>query len=98
MRFGAQPWSQATDWPLSFEEPTAGMRARAAHAGFYESAWGKDPRIQLRTIRELLDGKGVDYPHLTGSNVTHPGAQRSQESDAETLELFGGPAQGEDGS
>jgi site-specific DNA-methyltransferase (adenine-specific) len=72
---------------LSFEEPTAGMRSEAAEAGFYESPWGKHPRIQLRTIRELLDGKGIDYPHVTGANVTLRRAQRARPADAEALEL-----------
>jgi DNA modification methylase len=74
---------------LSFEEPTAGMRAEAADAGFYESPWGRHPRIQLRTIRELLDGQGVDYPHVTGSNVTHRRATRAGVEQAESLPLFG---------
>jgi DNA modification methylase len=73
---------------LSFEEPTAGMRVEAAEAAFYESPWGRHPRIQLRTIRELLDGHGIDYPHVTGSNVTHRKAQHVRADQAETLELF----------
>jgi hypothetical protein len=45
---------------------------RFSEAGFYESPWGgKFPRIQLLTVGELLDGKSVDYPHMTGGNVTH---------------------------
>lgn len=56
---------------ISFEDPTAGMRSEPAEAGFYESAWDKHSRIQLRTVGELLAGKGIDYPHVTGSNVTH---------------------------
>lgn len=74
---------------LSFEEPTAGMRSEAAEAGFYESPWGKHPRLQLRTIRELLDGKGIDYPHVTGANVTVRRAQRARAADAEAMPLFG---------
>lgn len=62
---------------LSLEKPSAGMRAEAAEAGSYESPWGRHPRIQLRTIEELLDGKGIDYPHVTGANVTHRRAQRA---------------------
>jgi len=73
---------------LSFEEPSAGMRAEAADAGFYESPWGKHPRIQLRTIRELLDGKGVNYPHVTGANVTHRRAQRVRTIEGEAMPLF----------
>jgi len=73
---------------LSFEEPSAGMRSEAAEAGSYDSSLGRRyPRIQLRTIRELLDGKGVDYPHPGGSNITLRRAQRAQPT-AETIELF----------
>lgn len=72
---------------LSFEEPSPGMRSEAAEAGFYESPWGRHPRIQLRTIRELLDGKGIDYPHVTGANVTLRRAQRAPAS-ADSMELF----------
>ena len=62
---------------ISFEEPTQGMRAEAAEAGTYESPWGKHPRIQLLTIEQLLGGKGIDYPHVTGSNVTVRRARRA---------------------
>ena len=73
---------------LSFETPSAGMRAEAAEAGFYVSPRGRHPRIQLRTIAELLDGRELDYPHVTGANVTHRRAQRVQAAPAESLQLF----------
>lgn len=73
---------------LSFEEPTAGMRAEAAEAGFYTSPWGKHPRIQLRTVGELLAGRGIDYPHVTGGNVTLRRAQRAPASEPKALGLF----------
>jgi Adenine specific DNA methylase Mod len=78
---------------LSFEEPSSGIRTEAAEAGFYESPWGKHPRIQLRTIAELLDGKGIDYPHLTGANVTLRRAPRAEQRYAEPIELFGRAAE-----
>ena len=78
---------------LSFEEPSAGMRSEAAEAGLYESPWGRHPRIQLRTIRELLDGKGIDYPHVTGANVTHRRPQRARPAGPEAMELFGPAAE-----
>ena len=73
---------------ISFEEPTAGMRAEAASAGFYVSPWGKHPRLQLRTVGQLLDGGGIDYPHVTGANVTHRRAARARPDQPESLELF----------
>ena len=43
---------------ISLEEPTRGMIADAASAGFYESATGKKyPRVQLLTIEGLLSGQ-----------------------------------------
>ncbi|MEP7082464.1 MAG: DNA methyltransferase [Chloroflexota bacterium] len=76
---------------LSFSEPTAGMRTRAAEAGFYESAWGKHPRIQLRTVGELLAGKGIDYPHVAGANVTHRRAPRAKPTPPDQTALFEDP-------
>jgi site-specific DNA-methyltransferase (adenine-specific) len=43
---------------VSLEEPTRGMVADAASAGFYESATGKKyARVQLLTIEGLLSGQ-----------------------------------------
>jgi len=54
---------------ISLQEPTGPMRTDAAEAGFYHSpGWNQDyPRIQLRTIAELLAGSGIDVPpqHVT---------------------------------
>lgn len=59
---------------LSLEPPTSPMRQEAASAGFYQSPWGKHPRIQLLTIEDLLGGKSVDYPYV--ADVTFKKAQR----------------------
>ena len=49
---------------ISLEEPTKGMIADAASAGFYESASGKKfPRVQLLTIEDLLSGQArAEHP------------------------------------
>jgi len=76
---------------ISFEKPTAGMQAEAAEAGFYSPGpldQTKYPRIQLRTVGQLLDGNGIAYPHLGGSNVTHRRAARARVDAPEALELF----------
>ena len=51
---------------ITMEEPSQPMRTEAADAGFYHSpGWNQEyPRIQLRTIAELLVGKGLDVPPL----------------------------------
>lgn len=73
---------------LSFEPPTKQMRTEAASAGFYKSRWGNHPRLQLLTVAELLDGKGIDRPPVTGSNVTYKQAPRSIKKVAEPRTLF----------
>jgi site-specific DNA-methyltransferase (adenine-specific) len=52
---------------ITMQQPTQPMRTEAADAGFYYSpGWGtKHPAIQLLTIEELLEGKGIDYAHHT---------------------------------
>lgn len=74
---------------ISFDEPSRGMQLEAAEAGFYESPWGRHPRIQLLTIRELLDGRTINYPHVTGANVTMRRARRADRPYEEPLPLFG---------
>ena len=66
---------------LSLENPTSPMRREAASAGFYESAWGKHPRIQLLTIEDLLGGKTVDYPQT--ADVTFKKAPRVRSNPSE---------------
>lgn len=63
---------------LTLEEPTKAMRAEAASAGFYESPWGKHPRLQILTVGELLDGKQVDMPPVRQTNVTFKRAPRAK--------------------
>ena len=77
---------------LSMEPPTSPMRREAASAGFYESPWGKHPRIQLLTIEDLLGGKSIDYPQDT--DVTFKKAQRVKYDPLEkqkTLPMEGEP-------
>lgn len=52
---------------LTLHEPTEAMVTEAAKAGFYESHWGRHPRIQILTADQVLDGRSIDYP---GANVT----------------------------
>jgi DNA modification methylase len=62
---------------ISLEEPTKPMRAEAAAAGFYVSPWRtKHPRLQLHTVKELLEGARIDYPP-TRANVTFKKAPRA---------------------
>ena len=75
---------------ITLEEPTAPMRQEAATAGVYHSALsGRDyPRIQLLTIRELLEEhRRPDLPLLV--LPAYQQAERVEKKAAEPAELFG---------
>jgi len=71
---------------ISFEEPTKPMQREAAEAGFYTSADGsKYPRLQLLSIKDLLEGnKRVERP-LHVRDVTFKKAPRSRPDAAPNL-------------
>jgi hypothetical protein len=78
---------------ISFEEPTAPMRREAAEAGFYTSpgasgaAGSKYPRVQLLSIKDLIEGnKNVQRP-LHVRDVTFKKAPRSRPDAAQNLTL-----------
>jgi len=72
---------------ISLQTPTAPMRVEAASAGFYESAWGKHPRLQLLTVEELLAGDRIDMPPQQAS-VTFKQAPKAQAKPTEIDPLF----------
>lgn len=58
---------------ISLNEATQPMRSEAADAGFYTSKElgnPKYPRIQLLTIEDLLQGKGIQCPHIVGRDTS----------------------------
>lgn len=65
---------------ITLHEPTRPMREEAAGAGFYESPWGKHPRLQIRTVSELLAGKGLDCPPQRQTNITFKKAPKAKRS------------------
>ena len=73
---------------LSFEEPTRPMQKEAADAGFYTSPDGsRYPRLQLLTIKDLLEGnKNVQRP-LHVRDITFKKAPRSRPAPAQNLSL-----------
>jgi len=69
---------------ISMERPTRPMLTEAASGGFYKSPWGsRHSVLQVLTIKELLDGKGIDYPYSEGVNITFKKAPRVK--NAETV-------------
>ena len=77
---------------ITLEEPTKPMRAEAAQAGFYHSeVWNRDyPRIQILTIAELLDGKGIDMPPMRQVSQTFKRAKKENPKDGEQMGLIEG--------
>ncbi len=73
---------------ISFEEPTQPMRSWAAGQGFYESPWGKHPRLQLLTVGELLSGARIDYPQTGGVNRTYKRALKVRKVAEPVRSLF----------
>ena len=74
---------------ISLQEPTQPMRTEAASAGFYESHWGKHPRLQVITIAELLAGKQVDMPPIRQVNRTFKQAPKAKPAaEADALQLW----------
>ena len=45
---------------ITLAEPTGPMRTEAVKAGFYETDYGKFPKIQLLTIAELFAGSSLN--------------------------------------
>ena len=74
---------------ITLEEPTSAMRTEAVSAGFYHSdVWQRDyPKIQVRTIAELLDGNTFDLPrhpsmYLPAQRVRRPQGRQPTLDDA----------------
>lgn len=75
-------------WFITLEEPSKPMRKEAAESGFYESAWGKHGRIQIMTVRELLDGKQFSCPPIRPSGTTFALPRRVlRKTDQSTLQF-----------
>jgi site-specific DNA-methyltransferase (adenine-specific) len=47
---------------ITLAEPTGPMRTEAVKAGYYETLYGKYPKIQILTIEELFAGKQPNIP------------------------------------
>ncbi|MGH7951433.1 MAG: restriction endonuclease [Limisphaerales bacterium] len=71
---------------ISMQSPTREMQAEAASAGFYEHKMNKQkyPRIQLRTVKELMDGKNIERPsNVAATDETFKKAPKAKIKDAE---------------
>jgi site-specific DNA-methyltransferase (adenine-specific) len=53
---------------VTLEDPTQPMVVEAIEADYYERLGQKYPKIQIRTIEELFQNKGIEYPNLKSTN------------------------------
>ena len=75
---------------ISLQPPTAPMETEAASVGFYEHKTNmqKYPRLQLRTVKELMEGKGIERPTSAASlDDTFKKAPESKKKDAHQKEF-----------
>jgi len=65
---------------ITLQDPTQPMRSDAAAAGFYDSpGWGQSyPRMQILTVAELLEGKGIEMPPMGQTSVTFKKAAKQK--------------------
>jgi site-specific DNA-methyltransferase (adenine-specific) len=71
---------------ITLEPPSRDMTTEAVTAGYYESPWSgqKYPRIQIRTIAELLKGTKIEMPSQYG---TFKQAQKVKQDGGQQAEL-----------
>ena len=71
---------------ICLDEPTKGMYAEADELGFFESPSGrKIPMLQIRTIKELLEGKEFDFPK--GYSLKSAGKKLAREGEQTEMEI-----------
>ena len=63
---------------VALQEPTKNMISEATTAGYYQSPWGSHPRMQILTIADVLEGKGIDMPPVRQTSVTYKKAPREK--------------------
>ena len=68
---------------LTLHDPTGPMRKEAAAAGFYKSpGWNtRHLRMQILTVKELLEGTPIDMPPVRHTSVTYQRAPRRKQND-----------------
>jgi len=66
---------------ITLQEPTKPMKVEAVSSGYYKSPLGHNyPKIQILTVKELLEGKGISRPsEATGIDATFKKAERHKE-------------------
>jgi len=75
---------------ITLKKPTKPMQTDAVSAGYYKSPLGHNyPKIQILSIKELLEGKKINYPsRATGIDTTFRKAKRHKGKQGEQEEMF----------
>lgn len=74
---------------ISMEDPTRPMLTEAAAAGFVHTTWGKMPRLQIVTIKELMEGTSkIRVPPLRQVDSTYKRAPKVPAKVAEQPGLY----------
>ncbi len=76
---------------ISLQPPTGPMETEAASAGFYEHKTNRQkyPRLQLRTVKELMEGQGIERPStVAATDETFKKAPESKKKQHEQKELI----------
>jgi site-specific DNA-methyltransferase (adenine-specific) len=69
---------------ITLTDSTGPMRTEAVKTGYYETIYGKYPKIQILTIRELFEGKQPNIPLVDSSSFK----KAPKESPGEQAGLF----------
>jgi len=67
---------------ITLADSTGPMRTEAVKAGFYETLYGKYPKIQILTIRELFEGKQPNIPLVDTSAFKKAPKESTGDQDA----------------
>ena len=70
---------------ITLADATGPMKTEAVKAGYYENLYGKFPKLQILTIRELFEGKQPKIPLVDASMFKK--AKREQTSKQDELDL-----------
>jgi site-specific DNA-methyltransferase (adenine-specific) len=69
---------------ITLAPPTKPMQTEAVKAGYYETAYGKFPKLQILTIEDLFAGKKPHIPLIDPSGFK----QTSREDTTQQQRLF----------
>lgn len=67
---------------ITLADSTGPMRTEAVKTGFYETLYGKYPKVQILTIRELFEGKQPNIPLVDASAFKKAAKEKVGDQDA----------------